>query len=33
VFLGDTLAGLIEFGERCAGNPAMDLAAAWLLLP
>ncbi|WP_405164853.1 aminoglycoside phosphotransferase family protein [Nocardia sp. NBC_01499] len=28
-----TLAGVIDFGELCAGDPAADLAAAWLLLP
>ncbi|MFE0175759.1 aminoglycoside phosphotransferase family protein [Streptomyces sp. NPDC059002] len=28
-----TLAGVIDFGEVCAGDPATDLAAAWLLLP
>ncbi|MFC3491610.1 aminoglycoside phosphotransferase family protein [Glycomyces rhizosphaerae] len=28
-----TLAGVIDFGELCAGDPATDLAAAWLLLP
>ncbi|WP_433655247.1 aminoglycoside phosphotransferase family protein [Nocardia sp. CA-128927] len=28
-----TLAGVIDFGELCAGDPANDLAAAWLLLP
>jgi aminoglycoside phosphotransferase (APT) family kinase protein len=28
-----TLAGVIDFGEMCAGDPATDLAAAWLLLP
>ncbi|MFD1146319.1 phosphotransferase [Saccharothrix hoggarensis] len=27
------LAGVIDFGELCAGDPATDLAAAWLLLP
>jgi hypothetical protein len=24
---------VIDFGELCAGDPATDLAAAWLLLP
>ena len=24
---------MIDFGELCAGDPATDLAAAWLLLP
>lgn len=28
-----TLAGVIDFGELCAGDPATDLAAGWLLLP
>lgn len=28
-----TLSGVIDFGEICAGDPATDLAAAWLLLP
>lgn len=28
-----TLAGVLDFGELCAGDPATDLAAAWLLLP
>ncbi len=28
-----TLGGVIDFGELCAGDPATDLAAAWLLLP
>lgn len=28
-----TLSGVLDFGELCAGDPAMDLAAAWLLLP
>lgn len=28
-----TLAGVIDFGELCAGDPAVDLAAAWMLLP
>ena len=27
------LSGVIDFGEMCAGDPATDLAAAWLLLP
>ncbi|MGP3774703.1 aminoglycoside phosphotransferase family protein [Streptomyces sp. SDT5-1] len=25
--------GVIDFGDLCAGDPACDLAAAWLLLP
>jgi aminoglycoside phosphotransferase (APT) family kinase protein len=28
-----TLCGLIDFGDMCAGDPATDLSAAWLLLP
>ncbi len=28
-----TLSGVIDFGELCAGDPAADLAAAWVLLP
>jgi Ser/Thr protein kinase RdoA (MazF antagonist) len=28
-----TLCGVIDFGELCAGGPATDLAAAWLVLP
>ncbi|OLZ60490.1 aminoglycoside phosphotransferase family protein [Amycolatopsis keratiniphila] len=28
-----TLAGVIDFGDLCAGDPATDLSAAWLLLP
>lgn len=32
VHLG-SLAGVIDFGELCAGDPATDLAAAWVLLP
>ncbi|MFB9237718.1 aminoglycoside phosphotransferase family protein [Plantactinospora siamensis] len=27
------LTGVIDFGELCAGDPAADLAAAWVLLP
>jgi aminoglycoside phosphotransferase (APT) family kinase protein len=27
------LAGVVDFGEICAGDPANDLAAAWILLP
>ncbi len=33
VVSGGTLSGVIDFGELCAGDPARDLAAAWLLLP
>jgi aminoglycoside phosphotransferase (APT) family kinase protein len=28
-----TLAGVIDFDELCVGDPASDLAAAWVLLP
>lgn len=28
-----TLTGVLDFGELCAGDPATDLSAAWLLLP
>ncbi|MEE2039283.1 aminoglycoside phosphotransferase family protein [Nocardiopsis sp. CT-R113] len=28
-----TLAGVIDFGDLSSGDPAIDLAAAWLLLP
>lgn len=28
-----TVAGIIDFGEMCAGDPATDLSAAWILLP
>jgi aminoglycoside phosphotransferase (APT) family kinase protein len=28
-----TLTGVIDFGELTAGDPALDLAAAWVLLP
>ncbi|UZN03807.1 phosphotransferase [Cellulomonas sp. S1-8] len=28
-----TLAGIVDFGDLFAGDPAWDLAAAWLLLP
>lgn len=27
------LAGVIDFGHMCAGDPATDLSAAWILLP
>ncbi|MCM3884581.1 phosphotransferase [Frankia sp. R82] len=33
VVTGGTLAGIVDFGAVCAGDPAWDLAAAWLLLP
>jgi aminoglycoside phosphotransferase (APT) family kinase protein len=25
--------GVIDFGDLCAGDPALDLAASWILLP
>ncbi len=28
-----TLAGVIDFGDLFAGDPAWDLAAAWVILP
>ncbi|MGV9315300.1 aminoglycoside phosphotransferase family protein [Streptomyces sp. NPDC003691] len=28
-----TLCGVIDFGDLCAGDPACDLAAVWILLP
>lgn len=28
-----TLAGVIDFGDLCAGDPATDLSAVWMLLP
>jgi aminoglycoside phosphotransferase (APT) family kinase protein len=28
-----TLAGVIDFGDMCVGDPATDLSAAWILLP
>jgi hypothetical protein len=27
------LAALVDFGDMCAGDPACDLAACWMLLP
>jgi aminoglycoside phosphotransferase (APT) family kinase protein len=33
VVLDRGLAGVIDFGEMCAGDPATDLSAAWILLP
>jgi aminoglycoside phosphotransferase (APT) family kinase protein len=30
---GGGLSGVIDFGDMCAGDPATDLAAVWLLLP
>ncbi|MDA3643143.1 aminoglycoside phosphotransferase family protein [Saccharopolyspora indica] len=28
-----TICGVIDFGDLCAGDPAHDLSAAWILLP
>ncbi|BBJ37598.1 hypothetical protein SSPO_003160 [Streptomyces antimycoticus] len=28
-----TLSGIVDFGDMFAGDPAWDLAAAWVLLP
>lgn len=28
-----TICGVIDFGDLCAGDPACDLAAGWILLP
>jgi aminoglycoside phosphotransferase (APT) family kinase protein len=28
-----TFCGVIDFGDMCAGDPACDLAAPWILLP
>src|SRR5215469_11158653 len=33
VIADGTLAGIVDFGALFAGDPAWDLAAAWLLLP
>jgi aminoglycoside phosphotransferase (APT) family kinase protein len=33
VTTGGVLSGIIDFGELCAGDPADDLASAWVLLP
>ncbi|SFE88950.1 Predicted kinase, aminoglycoside phosphotransferase (APT) family [Actinoplanes philippinensis] len=30
---GGRLCGIVDFGDLCAGDPAYDLSAAWLLLP
>ncbi|GLX93841.1 aminoglycoside phosphotransferase family protein [Herbidospora sp. NBRC 101105] len=30
---GGTICGVVDFGDLCAGDPACDLSAAWLLLP
>jgi aminoglycoside phosphotransferase (APT) family kinase protein len=33
LFSGGAIAAVIDFGDICAGDPATDLAAAWMLLP
>jgi aminoglycoside phosphotransferase (APT) family kinase protein len=33
VVLDGTLSGVIDFGDMFAGDPAWDLAAAWVILP
>lgn len=33
LFQHETLAAVIDFGDLCAGDPATDLAGAWMLLP
>jgi aminoglycoside phosphotransferase (APT) family kinase protein len=33
VIADGTLAGIVDFGTLFAGDPARDVAAAWLLLP
>ncbi len=33
VVSGGTLAGVVDFGDMFVGDPALDLAAAWVLLP
>jgi aminoglycoside phosphotransferase (APT) family kinase protein len=33
LIVGGTLSAVIDFGDLCAGDPATDLAAAWMLLP
>ena len=33
VVQGGMLSGVVDFGEVCAGDPATDLSAAWILLP
>jgi aminoglycoside phosphotransferase (APT) family kinase protein len=30
---GGSFCGVVDFGDLCAGDPACDLAAAWILLP
>ncbi|MEV0290091.1 aminoglycoside phosphotransferase family protein [Kribbella sp. NPDC050820] len=33
VVANGTLTGVVDFGDVCVGDPATDLAAAWILLP
>ena len=33
VVRGGMVAGVIDFGDMCSGDPATDLSAAWILLP
>jgi aminoglycoside phosphotransferase (APT) family kinase protein len=33
LFVDGVLSGVIDFGDICAGDPATDLSAAWMLLP
>ena len=33
LFVDGDLSAVIDFGDLCAGDPATDLAAAWMLLP
>jgi aminoglycoside phosphotransferase (APT) family kinase protein len=33
VTVDGNLAGVIDFGELCAGDPATDIALAWMLRP
>lgn len=30
---GGTLVGIVDFGDVCGGDPATDIAGAWMLLP
>ena len=31
--LDGTVCGVVDFGDLCAGDPALDLASCWILLP
>lgn len=33
LFRDGVLVGVIDFGDICAGDPATDLAAGWMMLP